>query len=489
MTQISGGGAPSFRIGPTGPTNYARFANNSTPTWGSALSRIGGAWAAKHNKEQIKAANRALASEQAVKRAGWAQKLGQGATLRDLVTIDPTVLADKDFISFWDKSRPAKQFEDVTDAEGNILGQRGPDNRWYEDPRAAPDVEEEVWEDVQSPFGRGGFGQRSNLSNKVIGYQGPVAAATAPHRRTATDRSGRLRYLDTGEAAFSDEVLGQGRPPEADAPPLKDRLQMVRQLSDDWQKTVRPMQGLLDQSDRMNIGLKMAQDGDMLAGSQAILISFNKLLDPTSVVRESEYARSATGQSALETLKGYADRLARGGAGVTISELESYKRVGEEVVKRALESRVGPERKRISRLVEYAGVDPELIFTGRFAPEPPPQGAPQGHPQVAPARPPAQEDPPPQGRAPTPSAFSKLVTALTGGPAPAPARAPAGPGPAPASSLPQQRVRDYAALPPAALRRQVDQMAEKLAADPKAYSQAEVNAAKRAFDAAFPGER
>ena len=143
---------------------------------------------------------------------------------------------------------------------------------------------------------------------------------------------------------------------------------MVRQLSDDWQKTVRPMQSLLDQSDRMDIGLRMAQGGDMLAGSQAILISFNKLLGPNSIVRESEYARVASGQSALETLRGFVDKLSKGGAGVTLAELQSYARFGEQVVQRALESTVGPERERISRLVEFAGVDPELVSQGVLPP-------------------------------------------------------------------------------------------------------------------------
>ena len=131
----------------------------------------------------------------------------------------------------------------------------------------------------------------------------------------------------------------------------------------------------------------------MLAGSQAILISFNKFLDPTSVVRESEYACSATGQSALETLRGFVDKLSRGGAGVTLSELESYKRFGEQVVQQSLESTVGPERNRISRLVEFAGVDPELIFTGRFASNASPQEAPrapQGGVATAPSAPMAQ---------------------------------------------------------------------------------------------------
>ena len=265
---------------------------------------------------------------------------------------------------------------------------------------------------------------------------------------------------------------------------------MVRDLSSDWQKTTKPMQGILDSSDRMNIGFEMAKSGDMLASSQLILISFNKLLDPGSVVRESEYARSATGQSALETLKGYADKLAQGGAGVTLSELESYKRFGEEVVKKALASTVGPERARISRLVEYAGVDPELIFTGRFAPEAP-QAQPQAQPQAAPAL--AQAAPPQaQAQATATPGFSALAKALAGpGPERAPARAPApaaaGPGPAPAYSLPTQRVQDYATLKPDALQRQAARMAEKLAVNPEAYPQAEIDALKVAFDRAFSG--
>ena len=144
---------------------------------------------------------------------------------------------------------------------------------------------------------------------------------------------------------------------------------MTRQLSDDWMKTVRPVQSLLAQADRMDIGFEMAQNGELLAGSQAILIAFNKMLDPSSVVRESEYARSATGQSALETMRGFVDKLAAGGAGVTLKELESYRRFGEMVVKSTLESTVGPERRRVQRLAEYAGVDQNLIFTGRFAPD------------------------------------------------------------------------------------------------------------------------
>ena len=250
---------------------------------------------------------------------------------------------------------------------------------------------------------------------------------------------------------------------------MPDKLKMVRQLSDDWQKTVRPMQVLLAQSDRMNIGLEMAQRGDMLAGSQAILISFNKFLDPTSVVRESEYACSATGQSALETLRGFVDKLSRGGAGVTLSELESYKRFGEQVVQQSLESTVGPERNRISRLVEFAGVDPELIFTGRFASNASPQEAPrapQGGVATAPSAPMAQ--------APS-SLLSQAQAAPVAAGQPAPATV------ARQVATDPERVKGYVRLAPDALKRQ----AATMKANPAKYSDAERRAMAFAWRSKF----
>ena len=213
------------------------------------------------------------------------QAIGSGSSLRDVAASDPSVLGDADFLSFIKSTKAPKGFTDVQDDEGNILGQRGPDNRWYKDPRSDPEVEVETHEVIQSPYGRGGVGQESSISGKISGYQGPLAATPERDRKTATDQYGRLRYLDDQTPAFSDETLGPA--PEANEPevPLKDKLQMVRSLSDDWRKTTAPMQSILASSDRMAIGLQMAQAGDMLAGSQAILISFNKLLDPTSVVR------------------------------------------------------------------------------------------------------------------------------------------------------------------------------------------------------------
>ena len=415
--------------------------------WGEALSKIANTWVGKYHADREAEQKRQYLNDQERRRGVWAQQLHSGATLRDIATHDPGVMGDSAFLNFAKTTTPEVK------------------------------AEIEMFEDVDSPFGKGGFGQRSSTTGKVIGYQSAPAQVTPAARATAKDRHGRLRYLDDSSPAFSDEVLGPDPEPEAAAGPSeKDQLSMTRQLSDDWMKTARPMQGLLASSDRMGIGYEMAKAGDMLAGSQAILISFNKLLDPTSVVRESEYARSATGQSALETLKGMAEKLAKGGAGVTLAELDSYRRFGEEVVKNALESTVGPERKRISRLAERFGVDPELIFSGRFAPQAAtPLDAPEGMPPTAPQAPEIASSQAmmaaPQAAAPTGQA----------GPVPQ-GPLPSGRGAGPKASVEFDqpiggRVGIYAQLPADALKRQ----AATMQANPADYDDDE----RRAMSAAW----
>lgn len=64
--------------------------------------------------------------------------------------------------------------------------------------------------------------------------------------------------------------------------------------------------------------IRAAQTGESSsAADQALIISFNKMLDPTSVVREGEFARSTQGQSYLQQLQAKVDQAMRGGAGLS----------------------------------------------------------------------------------------------------------------------------------------------------------------------------
>ena len=282
---------------------WERIAAQPSPTWGTALAKLGHSWVAAHHQKKDAESQRAAQAAQIEKRGQWAQAFGQGATLRDLAASDPSILGDPSFISFWDKTRKSQEFE-------------------------APELEPEQWETVDSPFGRGGIGQRSTLSNKVIGYQGPVAPASSPQRRIVKGPDNLNYYEDTKERVLPNVAAPTPAPPATE----QAKFEHVRALAGDWENATKPVRDLSRQRDLMQIGLEAARKGDMAAGSQAVLVTFQKILDPTSVVREREYARSSSGLSMFERVKGAAEKLGKGGAGVSVSELQAFARLADEAV-------------------------------------------------------------------------------------------------------------------------------------------------------------
>jgi hypothetical protein len=151
------------------------------------------------------------------------------------------------------------------------------------------------------------------------------------------------------------------------------RFNMERTLRREWNTLSQNWRTMKNQVSTMEAGLTAAGRGDMAQGAQAILVTFQKILDPTSVVRESEYARSAEGMSAMNQVKGFVDRMARGGVGVTLPELQKFYTLGKEMVAKA-----GSELPRIRQqfeqnAVEY-GLNPRLIIAED--PEQTPESAP-----------------------------------------------------------------------------------------------------------------
>ena len=96
------------------------------------------------------------------------------------------------------------------------------------------------------------------------------------------------------------------------------------------------------------------------AGSQAILVTFQKILDPDSVVRESEYARSKQGVSLMDRIRGEWMRMTQGGAGVPVNELEGFVALASQWVaeSRASASRIKSMTDDVAR---RRGLNPENI--------------------------------------------------------------------------------------------------------------------------------
>lgn len=108
--------------------------------------------------------------------------------------------------------------------------------------------------------------------------------------------------------------------------------------------------------------------GDLNATSQAIINSFSKILDPSSVVRETEYARSGAGQSMLQRIEGIGTRLSQGGAGLTAEGLKEFVDLSNVFVKNAQAS-IEQERQRAMNLAQKFGVSTDFVGGGYQAPQ------------------------------------------------------------------------------------------------------------------------
>jgi len=163
------------------------------------------------------------------------------------------------------------------------------------------------------------------------------------------------------------EIRRQAKDQLADAarapvPQRSAALADVRALQGDWRKAIASAREMQRQFTLMQRGIERAKAGDLNAGSQAVLVTFQKILDPTSVVRESEYARSSEGVSLLSRMEGEATRMASGGAGVPIADLEQFVNTAQAFMD-GLSDNMAAERERIEKTASAFGIDPDLIFS------------------------------------------------------------------------------------------------------------------------------
>jgi hypothetical protein len=87
---------------------------------------------------------------------------------------------------------------------------------------------------------------------------------------------------------------------------------------------------------------------NFVAVDQALITLFNKLTDPTSVVRESEYARTPENIPYFNAIKGKANKILEGGAGLTQAERNA-------LIKMARDMNKGYSELRQKRAGEYRG--------------------------------------------------------------------------------------------------------------------------------------
>ena len=461
-----------------------------SPNWGSALSKLGSAFALEHGRKKNAQAKAASERQITAKRKAWASALGSGVDVRALAASDPDFIADTKFQEFWQSSAPApeaERFEDVMDEQGNIIGQRGPDNRFYDDPRAAaPEEPAETFETVQDPFGRGGVGQRSSTSGKVVGYQGPVAEPQERQRQIRPGPDGLDRYVGTGELVFPNVEA-----PEAEPEPITfDTESKARK---EWKGESRVYNDTQDSVRRV----VSSASRKTAAGDLAMIFNYMKVLDPGSVVREGEFATAQNTAGVPDRIRAQYNRVVNGerltvnqrqdfvatAGGLFMGQVEQQRRKRSQFEQAFTARGLNPK----STLIDY--VDEELVakFSAREAAaiSPMAQGPAPGPEAFTPTSAPAQGPPALPGRVGNEATDLILGASMpTAGGLPDTFRATSAPTPyAQGPQADPARVSMYQDLPPAALERQV----ATIASNPDQYSDAEKAAAAIAWERAFGG--
>jgi len=136
---------------------------------------------------------------------------------------------------------------------------------------------------------------------------------------------------------------------------------MGERLAGTWTKASQPVREMRRQLNIMRTGLDRFRNGDKNGGSQAVLVTFQKILDPTSVVRESEYARTTEGQALMDRIQGYTTRLAQGGTTLTDREMAEMVQTAQQFLAGSEQLMAGT-RRRIEDTARRYQLDPALVF-------------------------------------------------------------------------------------------------------------------------------
>lgn len=209
---------------------------------------------------------------------------------------------------------------------------------------------------------------QSVANNRPKGY---LKTASAKQQNEQADNA-RADAKNAADEAYRQAALGIQRGqldvarqkadrPESSAITPTAEANIVNRLTTQWDARSKTARDLDNQISMMEAGLNAARRGDLAQGAQAVLVTFQKVLDPTSVVRESEYMRSSAGQSLLNRIQGATERLQKGGAGVPLPELEKFAQLAREAAQ-AQQSHMQGVRQRIGKTADHYGIPHDLIF-------------------------------------------------------------------------------------------------------------------------------
>ncbi len=224
--------------------------------------------------------------------------------------------------------------------------------------------ETESFEIVKNPYGLGGVAQQSTTTGKISSYQKAVDAGEAPK---APEHYRWAKVLDPGSVVREGES-GQLEPVPGgkfDPSSPKNRFDRSTKLRTEFTKASGDWIKIRDAHGRVESAAK----DPSAAGDLALIFNYMKVLDPGSVVRESEFATAAASGS-------WGDRIQAGGLKIIEGErLSPDQRQDFLDRSRRLATAQHGQQKRLvgeyAGLAERASVDPKNVvvdYMGEFEP-------------------------------------------------------------------------------------------------------------------------
>lgn len=120
---------------------------------------------------------------------------------------------------------------------------------------------------------------------------------------------------------------------------------------------VRAMEGLLEKA------LTDKSKDNYVAVDQGLITMYNKLTDPQSVVRESEYARTPENLPVVNRITGAIDKLKKGGAGLTNDDRKALVE-GAKIILKERGAQYNTALNEYTDLATQYALDPSLVTRG-----------------------------------------------------------------------------------------------------------------------------
>lgn len=136
----------------------------------------------------------------------------------------------------------------------------------------------------------------------------------------------------------------------------------ANKFSDDWLKVTDEARGIDGAVAKMEAGMDAVQRGDLGPGAEDVIVTFQKVLDKNSVVREAEAERPGRFTSLLKRIQGYRDNLIKGGApNIPAESLQQYLDLAYDIQKAYHELAI-EHRTRIGMNARYFQIPEALVF-------------------------------------------------------------------------------------------------------------------------------